>query len=207
MKFMILLLIALIPGISAAENILINSNKLFNFAEVVYPNYFSPAGVETTTLDEYLVRYYPNTNTYIGTKDEGVYVYGNVFGGLLNAGVITDFIEPEVNSDELLAQLFASVQSNVQVYGTGTVISILSDDLNGNRHQRFIIELKSKQTLLVAHNIDLAPRIDTLALNDQIEFFGEYEWNDQGGIIHWTHHDPDAIHVNGWLFHNNVIYQ
>ncbi|MDR4515650.1 DUF3465 domain-containing protein [Nitrosomonas sp.] len=207
MKFTTLLLLALIPGISDAENFLINSNKLFNFAEAAYPNYFDPAGVETTTLDEYLVRYYPSTDTYIGTKDGGVYVYGNVFGGLLKAGVITDFIELEADSDELLAQLFANVQSNVQVYGTGAVISILSDDLNGSRHQRFIIELKSKQTLLIAHNIDLAPRIDTLALNDQIEFFGEYEWNDKGGVIHWTHHDPEAIHVNGWLFHNNLIYQ
>ncbi len=72
---------------------------------------------------------------------------------------------------------------------------ILSDDLNGSRHQRFIIELKSKQTLLIAHNIDLAPRIDELALNDQ------------GGVIHWTHHDPDKIHIDGWILHNNNIYQ
>lgn len=207
MKFTTLLFLALIPAISAAENFLINSNKLFDFAETSYPEFFSPAGVETTTLDEYLVRYYPGTDTYIGTKDKEIYVYGNIFGGLLKVGEVSDFIELEVDSDELLTELFANVQSNVQVYGTGTVISILSDDLNGSRHQRFIIELKSKQTLLIAHNIDLAPRIDTLAVNDQIEFFGEYEWNNKGGVIHWTHHDPEEIHVNGWLFHNNVIYQ
>lgn len=207
MKFTTLLFLALIPAISAAENFLINSNKLFDFAEASYPEFFSPAGVETTTLDEYLVRYYPKTDTYIGTKGKEIYVHGNIFGGLLKVGEVTDFIELEVDSDELLTELFANAQSNVQVYGTGTVISILSDDLNGSRHQRFIIELKSKQTLLIAHNIDLAPRIDTLAVNDQIEFFGEYEWNNKGGVIHWTHHDPEGIHVNGWLFHNNVIYQ
>jgi hypothetical protein len=172
MRFITLLLLALIPTISAAENFLINSNKLFNFAEATFPKFFNPAGVETNTLDEYLVRYYPNTDTYIGTKGEEVYIYGNFFGGLLRAGIITDFIELEADADELLAQLFANVQSNVQVYGTGTVISILPDDLSGSRHQRFIIELKSKQTLLIAHNIDLAPRIDTLAINNQIEFFG-----------------------------------
>lgn len=76
MKFTTLLFLALIPAISAAENFLINSNKLFDFAETSYPEFFSPAGVETTTLDEYLVRYYPNTDTYIGTKGEEVYVYG-----------------------------------------------------------------------------------------------------------------------------------
>ena len=27
----------------------------------------------------------------------------------------------------------------------------------------------------------LAPKIDVLAINDQIDFFGEYEWNEKGG--------------------------
>ena len=121
--------------------------------------------------------------------------------------LISDFVTLEPDGDALLAALFTEGQNNVQVYGTGTVISILADDLNGDRHQRFIIELKSGQTLLISHNIDLAPRIDELSLNDQIEFFGEYEWNDKGGVIHWTHRDPDGIHADGWLFHNNAIYQ
>lgn len=206
MRFTILLFSLLVSGITFAENFLINSNKLFNFAEESYPEFFSPARTATFSLNNYLVRYYPTTGNYIGTTGEDVYVYGDVFNGLLKAGVISDFIELEPDSDELLAQLFGGGQSNVQVYGSGVVTSILSDDLDGSRHQRFIIELKSKQTLLIAHNIDLAPRIDGLSLNDQIEFFGEYEWNDKGGVIHWTHDDPE-IHVNGWIFHNNVIYQ
>jgi len=95
----------------------------------------------------------------------------------------------------------------VQVYGTGTVAAILSEDLEGNRHQRFIIELKSKQTLLISHNIDLSLRIDNLFLNDQVEFSGEYEWIDKGGVIHWTHLGPEGKHVGGWILHNNKIYQ
>ncbi|SEP65167.1 DUF3465 domain-containing protein [Nitrosomonas ureae] len=207
MRFIILLFLILAPGIVFAENLLVNSNKLFNFAEESYPEFFSPANTETFGLNNYLVRYYPNTGNYLGISGEDVYVYGDVFNGLLKVGVISNFIALEPDSDELLAQLFGGGQSNVQVYGSGVVISILSDDLNGSRHQRFIIELKSKQTLLIAHNIDLAPRIDGLSLNDQIEFFGEYEWNDKGGVIHWTHDDPEEIHVNGWIFHNNFIYQ
>ncbi|PTN09988.1 hypothetical protein [Nitrosomonas aestuarii] len=70
MKFTTLLFLALIPSIAAAENFLINSNKLFNFAEESYPEFFSPAGVATTILDAYLVRYYPSTDTYIGTRSE-----------------------------------------------------------------------------------------------------------------------------------------
>ena len=206
MKFIFIFWI-LIPSIAFAENLLVNSNKLFYFAEKSYPQFFYPAGIKTVALDRYLVRYYPNTDLYIGTKNYEVYAYGDAFNGLLKVGIISDFVSLEPDGDKLLAAVFAEAQSNVQVYGTGTVISILSDDLNGSRHQRFIIELKSKQTLLISHNIDLAQRINGLSLNDQIEFFGEYEWNDKGGVIHWTHHDPAEIHKDGWLFHNNVIYQ
>ena len=207
MKFITLLFLIVIPAISSAENLLVNSNKLFNFAEVSYPAFFHPAGAVTVTLDDYLVRYYPDTDVYIGTRGEEVYVYGKIFNGLSSVGIIGDYIELEADSDALLAQLFADGQSDVQVYGTGTVIAILPDDLSGSRHQRFIVILKSGQTLLIAHNIDLAPRIDTLSINDRIEFFGEYEWNDKGGVIHWTHHDPQEMHVNGWIFHNYTIYQ
>jgi hypothetical protein len=202
-----LLSIVLIPPIAFAENFLFNSNRLFTFAEQNYPALFSPAGVATIGLNNYLVRYYSDTDNYIGTKGEQVYVYGDVFNGLSTVGVIPDYIELAPDSDELLAHLFAAQMSDVQVYGNGVVVLLLPDDLSGRHHQRFILELKSKQTLLVSHNIDLAPRIDTLTLNDRIEFFGEYEWNEKGGVIHWTHHDPEEIHTDGWILHNNVIYQ
>jgi hypothetical protein len=93
-------------------------------------------------------------------------------------------------------------RTGYQVQGSGTVARVLSDDNDGSRHQRFILELDSGQTLLVAHNIDLAPRVGDLRLGDTVSFFGEYEWNDRGGLIHWTHHDPAGQHVEGWIEHN-----
>ncbi|BFM13294.1 DUF3465 domain-containing protein [Simiduia litorea] len=97
--------------------------------------------------------------------------------------------------------------SNVQVKGSGTVIRILPDDNEGSRHQKFILQLSSGQTLLVAHNIDLAPRINSISNGDSVLFYGEYEWNSKGGVIHWTHHDPNGRHVGGWLKHNGRTYQ
>ena len=87
------------------------------------------------------------------------------------------------------------------------VEKILPDDREGRRHQRFILKLDSGQTLLVAHNIDLAPRVAPLTKGDRVAFFGEYEWNPQGGVLHWTHHDPRGRHVGGWLEHKGVRYQ
>ena len=98
-------------------------------------------------------------------------------------------------------------RSGQQVQGSGRVIRILSDDNEGSRHQRFIIELATGRTLLVAHNIDLAPRVASLVTGDTIAFNGEYEWNDRGGVIHWTHHDPRGRHEAGWIRHNGRKYQ
>jgi len=98
-------------------------------------------------------------------------------------------------------------RSGQQVQGSGRVIRILSDDNDGSRHQRFIIEIGTGRTLLVAHNIDLAPRVASLRQGDTIEFNGEYEWNDQGGVIHWTHLDPRGSHEAGWIRHNGRLYQ
>lgn len=94
-----------------------------------------------------------------------------------------------------------------QITGRGRVVKLLADDNKGSRHQRFILRLSSGQTLLVAHNIDLAPRLNQLKVGDSILFFGEYVWNKKGGVLHWTHHDPKGYHPGGWLEHNGQRYQ
>lgn len=113
----------------------------------------------------------------------------------------------DAGDSQQLAVAFNNQQSDIQVGGVGTVVRTLSDDMEGSRHQRFILKLSSGQTVLVAHNIDLAPRINSLRAGDGIEFYGEYEWNSKGGVLHWTHHDPRGNHEGGWLKHNGSTYQ
>ncbi len=102
---------------------------------------------------------------------------------------------------------YQNKQSNVQVQGSGKVLKVLSDDNNGSRHQRFILKLPSNLTVLVAHNIDLANKIKDLKAGDNVEFYGEYEWNNKGGVLHWTHKDPRGKHKDGWLKHNGIVYK
>jgi Protein of unknown function (DUF3465) len=107
----------------------------------------------------------------------------------------------KVGADDALAAAFADKRSDVQVEGRGVVDRVLADDNDGSRHQRFILRLASGQTVLVAHNIDLADRLTSLDRGDTVAFYGEYEWTAQGGVIHWTHRDPARRHVSGWLKH------
>lgn len=87
-------------------------------------------------------------------------------------------------NDALLQQAYESQQSHIQVQGEGTVIRLLADDNKGSRHQRFILRLDNRQSILIAHNIDIAPKIPNLAIGDSVQFYGEYAWNKKGGVIH-----------------------
>lgn len=115
--------------------------------------------------------------------------------------------QPVYDSSVTIQRAYANKESKIQVSGSGVIVKVLKDDLKGSRHQRFIVKISKDLTVLIAHNIDLAPRINTIQKDDKISFYGVYEWNTKGGVIHWTHHDPEKRHIDGWLKYQGKIYQ
>lgn len=113
-------------------------------------------------------------------------------------------IEQKQNAE--LIQAFEQKKSNIFVEGSGVVKKLLPEDNNGSRHQKFLVTVTDRQTLLFAHNIDLAPQVP-LAVGDAIQFRGEYVYNPKGGVVHWTHRDPQAKIEGGWIKHNGQTYQ
>jgi ABC-type glycerol-3-phosphate transport system substrate-binding protein len=109
--------------------------------------------------------------------------------------------------DAILARAFAERTSDLEVEGQGTVVQLLTDDTSGARHQRFIVQLASGQTLLIVHDIDIAPRVGSLQVGHTVSFKGEYVWNAQGGLVHWTHHDPTGSHEAGWIKYDGQTYE
>jgi hypothetical protein len=89
-------------------------------------------------------------------------------------------------------------RSGVELEVSGRVDRLLSDDLERSRHQRFLLRLPSGHSLLIAHNIDIAHRVP-VSPADSVTVRGQYEYNDQGGVIHWTHRDPEGKHPGGWI--------
>jgi hypothetical protein len=96
--------------------------------------------------------------------------------------------------------------SDVPVEASGKVIRMLPDDTRGARHQRFLVHIADSLTILVVHNRDVAPRVP-LQLGDSVLLRGEYLWNERGGMIHWTHHDPARRHQPGWIEYQGHRYQ
>ena len=68
------------------------------------------------------------------------------------------------------------------------------------------MQLSNRETVLIAHNIDLAQRAP-VGLGDRVYFRGMYEWNELGGLVHWTHDDPQGVEDGGWLRYRRKIYQ
>ncbi|MCB1056316.1 MAG: DUF3465 domain-containing protein [Acidobacteria bacterium] len=108
---------------------------------------------------------------------------------------------PEAKHDSgeaIILEAYRERAHDLPVAVEGEVERTLADDLEGSRHQRFILRLPGGHTLLVSHNIDLAPRVP-LAAGDHVQVLGRYEWNDRGGVVHWTHHDPRGEDPGGWI--------
>ncbi len=136
----------------------------------------------------------------------GLIILVPIFIGAIAACAPTGLPEETVDKASV-AKAFEQRKNDVQVEGEGVVTRILSDDQEGSRHQRFIVRIASGRTVLIQHNIDLAPRIAEIKVGDAVSFFGEYVWNEQGGLIHWTHHDQAGRHVGGWVKHRGKTYE
>lgn len=97
-------------------------------------------------------------------------------------------------------------ESGTWIEGYGVVRRLLSDDNEGSQHQRFVLDRRNGQTILIAHNIDLARRVP-LGMGDRIHYRGLYEWNELGGLVHWTHIDPLEGGNGGYIRFRNKVYQ
>jgi hypothetical protein len=126
-----------------------------------------------------------------------------------DANIATDNVAQQIvptNVDNVaLIQAFQHKKSHVFVEGAGVVKKLLPDDNKGSRHQKFLVTISPEQTLLFAHNIDLAARIP-LVIGDMVAFRGEYVYNPKGGVMHWTHRDPQGNIEGGWIRHQNQDY-
>ncbi len=137
-------------------------------------------------------------------------VFVVVIAGLLKAA--PDWLE-KANTRLPVQQPTAPTNKNAHwkdgqmVLASGTVLKILATDEKGSRHQRWLMRIPyRKKTVLVAHNIDIAPVVP-LKVGDQLQIYGQFEANSKGGLLHWTHHDPQGRHPDGWIRHLGKTYR
>ena len=61
-----------------------------------------------------------------------------------------------------------------------------------------------RNTLCVIERAHREPKVREGGI---VEFKGEYEWTEEGGVVHWTHVSGGHRHENSYIIHNGEKYQ
>jgi len=98
---------------------------------------------------------------------------------------------------------FAAQRSRVEVTASGSVTRVLGtrQGPSGN-HEGFLVRLSGPAanplTIRVEDNVDITGPIP-IAPGDRVEVRGEYIYAADGGLIHFTHHNPRGSHPGGYV--------
>ncbi|UYL09696.1 DUF3465 domain-containing protein [Bdellovibrio sp. SKB1291214] len=85
------------------------------------------------------------------------------------------------------------------------VVQVLPDDTNGNQHQKWVVRLSNGKTMQAVYNSDMCPRVP-VEIGDRVAMGGMFLWTNQGGLLHWLHHDPRGNRPDGYVMINGVYY-
>jgi hypothetical protein len=105
-----------------------------------------------------------------------------------------------------IQRAFEQRSAGAELTATGTVDRVLSDESGpSGPHERFIVRLPSGMTVLIEPNLSIAPRVP-VAVGSAVTVHGEYVSNAEGGLLHFTHHDPDRSHEGGYVLYGGRRY-
>ncbi|MCK5355401.1 MAG: hypothetical protein KAJ63_09810 [Methyloprofundus sp.] len=183
MKKILILVLFLTYSLQVFSDNLSDSNKLFNWAEENYSQYFNPPGRNTFKIENYRVRYYKNTDVYMGTLGEDVYVYGEVFNGLKHVGRIGDFIDVTDNETKTVDNI-KIIGSHEFITQTEAALELLKNlaPLAFEKTQKYIGIIEQGQYSHMWAN-EISPRYEV----DDMTSFYSIKWH-AGAIAHEATH-------------------
>jgi hypothetical protein len=117
--------------------------------------------------------------------------------------------KPEQPDDGRICSLYAQGASHVEVLAEGTVVALMgtSSGRSGD-HEGFLLKLNKQCDLLLRIEVNTSITGPVpLRPGESVEIKGEYDTDSTGGVIHWTHHDPEGRHVNGYLIAAGKTYR
>ena len=162
MKKIIICLLLFLSNSVFSDNT--QSDLLFNWAEVQYPHFFSPAIQPSQTADIWYFRHYPTTNNYLGvnTSDE-VYVLGDVFGGLKLVGTLQTMLA-EVDPVELQATVITTnTQGRKEItLTTGNIfVSIPASTFTMGNNKYSVLEASPEHLVTISKNFWISKNLIT----------------------------------------------
>lgn len=109
-------------------------------------------------------------------------------------------------SDSQIVQAVNNQRRVNFVEGSGmVVVKVLPDDTSGLQHQKWMVRLSNGKLLQAVYNSDMCPRVPVRE-GDVVAMGGMFIWTNQGGLIHWLHHDPRGNRPDGYVMLNGKYY-
>lgn len=105
----------------------------------------------------------------------------------------------------LIESAFHTRNTGQRVQLRGVVRNVLPDE-RAPRLQRLTLELDGGRKLLVTHDLEASERVP-VAVGDEIELCGRYEWNNRGGLVSGTHTGSAEDGARGWILHAGTDYR
>jgi hypothetical protein len=113
-------------------------------------------------------------------------------------------VSRSVRGCEQVRDAFRRRQSGLWVSVAARTERVLTDSTGRFIHQRFIVRCGGGQTVLVVNDVSTGQRVPVTA-GTRVTVRGQYVWNAEGGLIHFTHHDPEGGR-GGWILFRGKVY-
>jgi hypothetical protein len=117
--------------------------------------------------------------------------------------------KPEKPDNSLVCATFSGQGSKQEVLAQGEIVDMLGMQTGpSGEHEGFLLKLTGDCDLLVRveTNVGITGPVP-LHSGETVVVKGEYEYEAAGGVIHWTHHDPEGRHVAGYVLAAGKLYQ
>jgi hypothetical protein len=85
------------------------------------------------------------------------------------------------------------------------VVQLLPDDLQGNQHQKWVVQLANGSRVTCVFNISLSQKIP-LQVGSIVSMGGQLVVDHGTDILHWLHQDPNGQRPIGYVDLNGVRY-
>jgi hypothetical protein len=99
---------------------------------------------------------------------------------------------------------FESHRSGIWLALSARVMRVLPDTDGTHVHQRFIVACSSGQTVLIVNDVSIGERVP-VSINARVTVRGQYIWNAEGGLVHFTHHAVGSLQ-GGWILYQGRLY-
>jgi hypothetical protein len=135
-------------------------------------------------------------------------VHGNRVAAIALLVLCACSSQPEQPDNASICNDYGSQATNQEVIAHGRVGEILGTRPGrSGSHEGFLLKLDGDcdLTLKVETNVSITGPVP-IHRGEIVIVKGEYVYDPLGGILHWTHHDPEGRHVAGYVVSDGKTY-